>query len=48
LAAEHTLAAEIAALAAEDVVLDALELEEVQQVGEDRLLGLARLHVVAS
>ena len=36
LPAEHALAAEIAALAAEDVVLDPLELEQLQQVGEDR------------
>jgi hypothetical protein len=33
-------AADIPALAAEDIVLDALELEQMQQVGKDRLHGL--------
>ena len=36
LPAEHSVPAEVAALPAEDVVLDALELEQVQQVREDR------------
>jgi hypothetical protein len=37
LTAEHSVAAEVAALATEDVVFDALELEQLQQVSEDRL-----------
>ena len=36
LAAEHARTAQIAALAAKDPLLDPLELEQVQEIGEDR------------
>jgi hypothetical protein len=36
LTAEHALAAQVAAFAAKDPILDALELEQLQKVGEDR------------
>ena len=42
LAAEHLRAADVAALAAEQVELDALELEQPQQVGEQRLFIVGR------
>src|SRR5262252_5822047 len=35
LPAEHTVAPNVAALAAEDVVFDALELEQLQEIRED-------------
>lgn len=37
LAAEYLCAADIAALAAEEVILDTLEFEELDQIAEDRM-----------
>ena len=39
LAAEHARAAQVAALAAKDPILDALELEQLEEIGEDRAHG---------
>ena len=39
LPAEHARAAQVAALAAKDPILDALELEQLQEIGEDRAHG---------
>jgi hypothetical protein len=39
LAAEYARPAEVVALAAENALLDALELEQREQIGEDRAHG---------
>ena len=40
LSAENLCAADIAALSAEEVVLDALELQELDQISQNRMHGL--------
>jgi hypothetical protein len=42
LSPEHTRTADIAAFAAKDVLLDALEIEQVQEIGKDRMHRLNR------